>query len=526
MNRARAFYVLWTAAILALYCLHFAHLLADFPNYSPWMDFSKYTDEGWYANAAIRHYLSGHWYLPGDFNPAVAVPVWPMLLALVFHFIGISLAAARATILCILGLNLWLVYALVRTHAPRWTALLAVTLLLANPFLYAFSRLAILEPLSICFLLLSWLIALRLANAPSRTQMPLLVLTGFLLCLLVLTKTTGLFLLPSTFFLVVCASGFRLRPTLRALAITTLSAALPFCAWYWFAVRPRYLTDFRYFFPANTWEQPDTFTGRIAAFWYALHGTLWISPTLCIAVAVLLLLTFVPGRRLSSPHPSFWRNPLVPASLLAIAGILFFIGWENRPAPRYYEAVIFPLCILAVLAVANLLNFKRPAVNDSGSTKLQLIPLLRPAAGAAALAVLCGITIAGTACIFRYIHHPEYSWLNAATSLTRYINTHPAPNRLLLSISGDQISLTTHLPAICDDYGSWDLTLRIHVYQPSWYAAWNAIDDDTLADLQTQFTVEQVAAFPAFDADERDLLILYRLHPLPAEQQWFPTPGH
>jgi len=53
----------------AFFALHFGHLRADFPNHSPWMDWAKYTDEGWYGDAAIRHYQLGHWYVPGDFNP-------------------------------------------------------------------------------------------------------------------------------------------------------------------------------------------------------------------------------------------------------------------------------------------------------------------------------------------------------------------------------------------------------------------------------------------------------------------------
>ncbi len=59
--------------------LHWVHLKADFPNFSPWSDWSKYTDEGWYGDAAIRHFQLGHWYVPGDFNPAAALPVWPFL---------------------------------------------------------------------------------------------------------------------------------------------------------------------------------------------------------------------------------------------------------------------------------------------------------------------------------------------------------------------------------------------------------------------------------------------------------------
>src|SRR6202012_3409745 len=67
------------------YALHFVHLLADFPNHSPWPDWAKYTDEGWYGAAAIRHYQFGHWNVPGAFNPAAALPVWPLLELIVFR---------------------------------------------------------------------------------------------------------------------------------------------------------------------------------------------------------------------------------------------------------------------------------------------------------------------------------------------------------------------------------------------------------------------------------------------------------
>ena len=58
------------------------------------MDWSKYTDEGWYGDAAIRHFLRGHWHVPGDFNPAAALPVWPLLESVVFRFTGVNLIVA------------------------------------------------------------------------------------------------------------------------------------------------------------------------------------------------------------------------------------------------------------------------------------------------------------------------------------------------------------------------------------------------------------------------------------------------
>ncbi|MGC2297404.1 MAG: glycosyltransferase family 39 protein, partial [Acidobacteriaceae bacterium] len=323
----RWLYAFWAIGILALYVLHFPHLLADFPNHSPWMDYSKYTDEGWYGNAAMRYHLTGHWFLRGDFNAAVALPVWPLLLAAVFHFTGVSLAADRVLCLVVFGLNLLLAYSVVRTQAARWVALVAVTLLVTSPFLYAFSHLAILETPLLCCLLLSWLFALRLPRATARAQTAMLAAIGLLICLMVLTKTTAIFIIPSTLFLVARAFEFRWA-SLRALATTVASAALPWCAWYFLLVRPHYRVDYQYLFDANHWPQPTDFTGWIAAFWYALHGALWISPTLCVVAVLLLLFALIPARSAKASGASrfnqnLWRNPLTIASLLAAAGYVF-----------------------------------------------------------------------------------------------------------------------------------------------------------------------------------------------------------
>src|SRR5580698_10332483 len=96
--------------------LHAFHLSADFPNHSPWMDWAKYTDEGWYGDAAIRYFQRGHWNVPGDFNPAAALPVWPLLEAALFRFTGVHLAAARALTVAIFALILVASYLLLH----RW----------------------------------------------------------------------------------------------------------------------------------------------------------------------------------------------------------------------------------------------------------------------------------------------------------------------------------------------------------------------------------------------------------------------
>ena len=483
------------AFVAALLGAHFLHPGADFPNFSPWMDYAKYTDEGWYGSAAVAYFVRGNWYVPGDFNPAVALPVWPFLEWVLFHFTGVSLSAARLLAISIFAGNLALTYALVRSQAHRWVAVLAMVLVASNAFLFCFSRLAILEPPVVFMLLLAWLLALRPQAGARWMRVATLVVIGLLLCAMVLTKTTALFLFPSVLYLVWFARRAETRSALQECGIVALSAGLPWLAYYGFAVRPHYLQDFRYLFTVNVYTQPSSATGWLMAFWYALHGTFWIDRYLTLLAFAIVLLSAVWLREL-------WRNPLFGASCIAAAGYIFFIGYHNNMQPRYYQVVAFPLAMVVALGFQAL--WRRRGV-------------WRTATAAIASVVLAYAIFVNTHETFWFAFHPQYTFVEAARNLTRYIDEHPSRNRLLLSISGSNISLVTGLPAICDDFGTLDLPARIRRYQPGWYAAWNELDPGTLDDLHTQFDLEQVANFPAYDDEDRNNLILYRLIPREAE---------
>src|SRR4030081_3601235 len=178
LKAAEAIFLLAAAIFLAL---HAVHLSADFPNYSPWMDWAKYTDEGWYGDAAIRYFQRGQWYVPGDFNPAAALPVWPLLEAALFRFTGVNLVAARALTVAIFACILVTSYILLR----RWQLLssgkktetslspaIAVLLLAVSPFCYVSPRMPLLEPLLILFTLLALLAASYTTSPEQGTALP------------------------------------------------------------------------------------------------------------------------------------------------------------------------------------------------------------------------------------------------------------------------------------------------------------------------------------------------------------------
>ena len=341
------------------FALHFVGLRADFPNDSPWMDWSKYTDEGWYGDAAIRHYLFGHWYFKGDFNPAVALPVWPLLEALVFRFTGVSVVAVRALTLGVFALMLgalyWLIERFPRATAPPGEVSLAAPLTLlffcVSPFFFVFERMAILEPLLAALTAIALLVAAQLRPWRERAQggralgailWPQIAL-GLLLPAMVLTKTTALSLVPAIAYMVWHRAGYRLRPALAMAIVPVVLGAALWGTYLALLVRPHYLEDYRYLFSANA------YTGfQLQPLATVLFNTFsdghWMGGVLYPAFFVALILALF-GR------PALFRNPLVPTLLLWTGGYFVFLAYHNNLQPRYYLVPAVPITVLVALAV-------------------------------------------------------------------------------------------------------------------------------------------------------------------------------
>jgi 4-amino-4-deoxy-L-arabinose transferase-like glycosyltransferase len=529
LQAAEAVFLLVAAIFLAFHALH---LSADFPNHSPWMDWAKYTDEGWYGDGAIRHFQRGHWYVPGDFNPAAALPIWPLLEAALFRFTGVNLAAARALTVAIFGLILLASYLLVR----RWQILssgkkfeskkpetslapaIAVLLLAVSPFCYVFTRMAILEPLLILFALLA-LLAASYATPPGqggqgtaslrtrlRQILPILAL-GLLFPLMVLTKTTAIFLLPAIAWLLWARAGYRVRLFLRLSLPPAILAAVTWLSYYLFIVRPHFLPDFHYLFEANDYTglTPSNILSVLAD---TIADGLWIGRilyplALLAAISVFLL------------RPRLLRNPLIPSLLLWAGGYAAFLAYHNNLQPRYYLVVAVPLTLLVPVVFSSLWS-SAPRTRTPAETSLHRLAI------ASIVAVLTVLTVTDARKTLHYVRTPDYTFTAAAAQIHQIISADPTHNPLILSISGSQLSLMTGLPSICDDFGTMDLPVRVKAYHPGWYVAWNQVEDDKMDALTPTYHLQRVAAFPAFDDPERNLLILYRLDPATPSQPTHP----
>jgi len=509
-------YAVWLLLIAGFALLHALHLTADFPNHTPWFsDWAKYTDEGWYGNAAIRAHLTGHWYVPGDFNPAPAVPVWPLLEWVLFFFTGVTVQAARGLAVGFFFANLALSYLLLRTRGPRWMALLGLTLVVTSPFLYCFSRLAILEPMLIALTLGALNLAVRLP----RMRRPLLasVSIGLLYTLMMLTKTTAVFLLPALGWAMLLPLWQNRKLFVRCALAAAGAFAASFGLWMALVIHFHLFRDYKYLFFINKYVKPKEFYWPLLSFWWSFHGGLWVDHILIPLAGLLLLGAAVAWWRAADRSSSAgWLDwgrkllldPVFGASAWAAAGYVLFMTYQNHPQPRYFALVAFFCFFMVAQGTVALFGQTEPAGQ----------PWLRRMGWAVLALVVVAVGLNAVRTV-DYAAHPEYTFVSAASQLTQYIDEHPNGKRLLVSISGDQIALVTHLPALCDDFGTPsrrfpDLASKLAFYKPGWYAAWNDLDPGTLEDLHTRFTLEQVATFRAFDDPERNRLVLFKLHPL------------
>jgi hypothetical protein len=470
--------------VAALSIFKFCYLNADFPNDSPWMiDQAKFTDEGWWGNAAVSHILTGHWYVPGDYNPAVVLPVWPLLLSLVFRFTGVSVVAARALNVAISIATLGVVFALVRRYISgnsESPALLAVLLLAASPFAFVFNRLGILDTLVVLEFCLMMLVA---SFVSARRHWPLAAL-ALLVTAMILTKTTAALLVPAVLWFAWSATERTLAGLLRTItAVAVLPAAL-LKSYSALVSALGYGVDFKYFFGVNAMPDID-WRQTLGTLAELLRDCFWIDRILYPVGIVILLLTVAWKRKL-------WSNPLFSAAWIAIAAqAVFIFSRQDDFAPRYYLVMLVPLIWIVALTFGELMDRSRKAA-------------------ALLLVAITASILLNVVSIGQFITHRNYDLYNAAISIRDIIRSHPEQKSLILGVSGNQLSLMTGIPSINDGYGTEDMAEKVARYQPGWYVAWNDVDlkDE---DFLSAYRLEKMGSYPAFDDDDRGALTMYRM---------------
>jgi hypothetical protein len=281
--------------------------------------------------------------------------------------------------------------------------------------------------------------------------------------------------------------------------LPAIVAAIIWLGYYGFVVRPHFLSDYQYLFSANAYTGM-TRENAISVLRDTFTDGMWIGRILypLSLIASVIALFF---------HRRLLRNPLVPVLLLWIFGYVSFLAYHDNLQPRYYMVVAVPLTLLVPIVFESLWNRKG------------ILAPLHHFAGGCAVVALTALAVSDARQTLRYVRSPEYTFANAADRIHQIVASDRMHSPLVLSISGSDLSLMTGLPSICDDFGTMDLAVRVREYHPGWYVAWNQVDDDKMDALSPLYHLQRVAAFPAMDDPERNLLILYRLDPPTAPPQ-------
>ena len=485
---------------VVVYALGFLHLRADFPNGSPWMDWSKMADEGWYAGAAIHYFVQGRWYLSDLVNPVVAMPVWPAMLGFWFAMTGVSMLAARALTMVLYGVSLVLLYRVVWKVRPGRLAAVVVLLTVIDPFCYAFNRLAILEPVTVLWFVL----ALWLAGEMEPEEWPKQVLLGMVLFLLMLTKASGAVLVPAVLYLMAARWDWRSawQRGVAAFAVVVGTAAALWLAYMQLLVKSRYVTD--YMLLASLHAQRVHLAMLPKIVWALLQDGGWISPVFFPLMGVVLVLSVVWLREL-------WRVPLFGAAVIAIAGQMAYVGYYGDLQPRYFAVIAMPVMIVVGLGVAAVLDRSSANGAELGLPTRDRKRWRWTGVGMVLVAVVAMMGMAVQT--IGYVLHPDYSYWEAAQGIAAIIDADGGSKPMLLSDSGDDLTLWTGLSAVSASHTTHGLDAVLERYQPGWYAAWPGGQDAAIEQMGLRYRLDAVARYRVFDDPTRQTLVLYKLTP-------------
>jgi hypothetical protein len=474
------------AAILFL-ALRFLHLQADFPRHYTTSGV-LYTDEGSYCNNAIAHALTGTWYVEGDFNPGVNLPVYPLVQRLSFALFGFGLSSARLTILLFFLALLLLLYLIIKRGGDANWFWLCLLLIAVNFNTFVYSRLALLEIPMTFFTMGS--VALTLA-AIKNGRFLYIFLAALSTALGLLTKTTAVFVIPIIFFILLYQENpIRLKLILCSIYCFFLGILL--CFYYAIIVSP-HLADYQFYYATNiyTRTQDSLFQlvrGFVKAVYYGKDIDLILYPLVMIFSVALFL-----------KDRSFRKSLLVWICLIWIGVYLMLIGSQDYVPSRFYAPMIVPVAVLAVL----ILNHLR--VIASRPFFLYFF----------AAALFLSVAFGG-ARILNYVCHPEYTWMYMTNDLKAQIAADRCKAPVLLGHFSNSITLATGIPSVNEQFGTNNLDYRITRYHPNYYVCLGEIKPNVRTTLQKYFTPRKIKAYDVYNNYlTGEPVVLYRLETRP-----------
>lgn len=439
----------WGMVAMALLSIGFTllrlrHLDADFPVELDWSA-DLYSDEGWYANAAVRHAIGLPWFSPGDFNPAVNMPLGQLLHSLFFSLFGLNLFAARLPDVCAFALTVACTVAIVRSHFGAVTAWLAALMLAVNFDGFAFSRIAFMETIGMAFVATAMLLALK---AGAGRGLGWLIAASIAAALACLVKTSMLFGLP-----VLACIAWHGKATWRMRLLRLGAAMLPAVAllYAWqIAAKYWYEADYLYFIELNVRDRLVTGVG------------LWLQDLPVQLANVLNLgdsfvyasLLLVAGAMLLSAE--FRRSVVVHGLAVWLIGYFLMVSTLQYGPPRYFVPLLFPLSLLSAIACRAWMSW----FVSHGAPHRAAYPAL----------LLAVVAFFECKAVLQEMAHPQYSLERMAQDAGQIILAREGHLNgvTVFGPPADTLALVTGVRAVNTDLGTATLDVRLQRSRPAY----------------------------------------------------------
>ncbi len=441
MNKKKYLPILLLVAIAVLCVLRFAALNADFPAGITTSGL-LYTDEGWYAKGAITHVLTGQWYVEGDFNSIVNLPVWQLVDRAFFWVTGMSVFSVRLPVVLSFLVLTGFLLLMIRERFTTRTALLTGVLLLADFHLFAYSRIGIYEPPMLMFLVMAFYIVLS-----RRSGYLWISLSALLFSLAFLTKSTAIFAVP-LLVLPIWSREEKMKEKLMKSGLLLAITAAIILIYNYFTLQ-HFSADMAYFkqinFNARITFQPVEIVKNL----FRAGKTIFtIAPAISLLAVVFTALSWW-------KDAEFRRNPLVRLMILWIVLYTFFLGFTWYHPPRYFLPLLIPLIVLFVIGLTN----SKTVMASRSWTVLLAVVFLVP-------------LLTNLVPMVRYLGDPQYSYTGMMHRVKTAIETDLKGNPqdvILLGDPADSISLETGIRGINSSYGPAALEWKLERYSPRYY---------------------------------------------------------
>ncbi|MDP2621250.1 MAG: glycosyltransferase family 39 protein [Hyphomicrobiales bacterium] len=446
-------------AILA--CLRFINLDADFPLDATWSGV-LFSDEGWYTNSAVRHFVYGQWYLDGDFNPIINMPLGQLVHRLSYSIFGLGLFSARVSAALCIVVAIAFTALIVRRHFGDWAGLLTAVILISNYQIFAFSRLAIMEPLGLSVAMAGIFLADQVRG---KWAMLGLTAASLIVAAATLAKSSMLFAVPViAYFAWANAENRRER---IVFPLFCLGLTLLLIGGYQLIMQHFFSADYALFRRTNFDERHVI---GVLGWLINLVRKLWQMLQLGVPFLAVAAVLIVAAGVVSA---SFRRSPLVHA--FVIWGVVYYFMmtpvWYGPP--RYFLPLLIPLSGLMAIATVEGTNWLR---EDRRYSRFTVVPAI----------LVAFLVVTGTVRIVNYMANPSFSFLQMTKGVGDIIVRREGnlSNVIVFGDIADSVAIETGFRSMNTMLVTTPLVERLKDYHPR-YLILHVHDKDVVSAVES-----------------------------------------